>query len=373
MQDFKRFGIKRRIYPDKNYNALWSNLKTLRFGEGVASQLDPEKSEFYDVSIANKCVTGKCPFCYVAASPNGKYYDNICDTWKKLMSQYTEKVGFDPKDEVLVEFFATMFSKKTEPSKMDLAFARIFLSRVDNEFVTKITYTDKPFQIAIGSEGEPTEHPQFCAFLKTVYETNVVPNYTTNGVILSLAGCEEGESVSDLEYDWSEGEMHSMIARAWELLDYTSKYVGGVAVSYSNKKLHKYARRAVNALIKYGNTNINIHHIISDMQSVDDFIKIAEEYGDEIKYHVLLPLMPSGRSKEGMDPEAFKYLEQQIIEHKIDNVAFGANFSPYLNDSEIKTWNYPPESLSKNMLLTPDVVKITPSSFNLTPCKLIKV
>lgn len=47
----------------------------------------------------------------------------------------------------------------------------------------EITYTNKPFQIAIGSTGEPTMHPDFCEFLETVFNTGVVPNYTTNGLI----------------------------------------------------------------------------------------------------------------------------------------------------------------------------------------------
>ena len=39
---------------------------------------------------------------------------------------------------------------------------------------------------------------------------------------------------------------------------------------------------------------------------------------------------------------------------------------------KIKTWLYPAESYSKNVLLTKDKVQITPSSFNLTPIKPFK-
>ena len=34
MKDWTSWGIKRRVFPDKNYNAIWYNLKTLRLGTG---------------------------------------------------------------------------------------------------------------------------------------------------------------------------------------------------------------------------------------------------------------------------------------------------------------------------------------------------
>lgn len=313
MKDFKHFGVKRRTFPNHNYNAIWHDLKTVRTGRGAAKELPPEFSEFYDVSIGNTCTTGKCPFCYVASNPNGRFYEDICETWKKWMDTYDEK-----KDGV-------------------------------------ITVTTKPFQIAIGSEGEPTEHPDFCNFLQTVYETNVVPNYTTNGVILS---------------HWLDPES-KYYEKANQILHYTSLYVGGVAVSFGNKLLRNNAKKAVEALINAGNCHVNIHHIISDKESVDDFVEAWKEYGSDIKYHVLLPLMPAGRSTEGIQDGVFEYLESKIEEYKMENVAFGAHFIEYLKKSSIKTWLYEPESFSKNVILTKNKVQITPSSFNLNPVKII--
>lgn len=315
MKDFKHFGLKKRTFTDYNYNALWHNLKTLRLGKGIAKELPPEYSEFYDVSLGNKCQTGKCDFCYVSSNPNGQYYEDICETWKKWMDLYDEK---------------------TEK---------------------EITYTNKPFQIAIGSEGEPTEHPDFCKFIETVYNTNVVPNYTTNGVILSF-----WDNPNSKYYD-----------KANEILDYTRKFCGGVAVSFGNKSLREFARKAINALIEKGDCHINIHHIISDIESVDEFVKVWKEYGDNIKYHVLLPLMPSGRSTKGIEDGVFEYLEEQIQKHNMENVAFGAHFVKFLKNSKIKTWLYEPESFSKNVILTKDKVQITPSSFNLNPIKVIEL
>ena len=307
MKDFKHFGVKRRFYPDHNYNAIWCNLKTIRLGEGKALALPPRESEFYDVGINTKC-NAECPFCYVSASGNGINYPNICETWKKWMDTFWEKKG------------------------------------------NKFTLTNKPFQIAIGSTGEPTIHPEFCEFLETVYNTGVVPNYTTNGIILSK---------------------DTPLAK--QILEATSKYVGGVAVSFGNEALREYAQRAVINLINYGNTNINIHHIISDKESVDMLIAEWLRYGDSILYHVLLPLMPAGRSESGIEDGVWEYLEEMIQKHEIKNVAFGAHFIKYLRESKIKTWLYDEESFSKNIILTPDKVQITPSSFDLNPIEVINL
>lgn len=214
----------------------------------------------------------------------------------------------------------------------------------------EVTYTNKPFQIAIGSTGEPTMHPDFCEFLETVFNTGVVPNYTTNGLILARDNVKGGE-----------------------ILAYTKEYVGGVAVSLGNPSIRLQAHRAINKLLTWGDTNVNIHHIISDKVSVDEFYDTVVRYGDSIYYHVLLPLMPSGRSNKGIEPGVFEYLEDVIQEHDIKNAAFGAHFVEYLKTSKIKTHLYPPESLSKNVILTKDKVQITPSSFNLNPIMTINL
>lgn len=306
MKDFKHWGAKKRVFPAYNYNALWFNLKTIRLGSGVAKELPADMAEFYDVGINTLC-NAECPFCYVSASQKGINYPNICETWEKWMDTYQSKVK------------------------------------------NGTVFTNKPFQIAIGSTGEPTIHPDFCKFLETVYNTGVVPNYTTNGITLSS------------------------IKTSRELLEYTRNFVGGVAVSLGNKALKRNADMAIVNLITMGDTNVNIHHIISTKDSVDDFIKEWKRYGSDIKYHVLLPLMPSGRSSKGLDEGVFEYLEEKILEENVTNVAFGAHFCKYLKNSKIPTYLYPPESLSKNVILTKDKVQITPSSFNLNPIKIIKL
>lgn len=306
--------VKVRDFPEKNYKAIWHGLRTLRVGEGVAKELDPDKAEFYDIGINTKCNANNglgCDFCYVAASGSGKNYEGICETWKKWMSTF-------PEDKV-------------------------------DEY--GIIHTEKPFQIAIGSTGEPSIHSQFCEFLQTVYETGVVPNYTTNGLTL----CNLNNPLTQ------------------KIMEYTNNFVGGVAVSFGNKKIREYAEEAVNNLLNQCDVKVNIHHIISDKESVDDFLDIQEKYGQGIYYHVLLPLMPSGRSTKGIEEGVFEYLEDIIISREIKNVSFGAHFIDSLKTSKIQTWLYPAESLSKNIILEKDKVIITPSSFNLNPIKEINL
>lgn len=303
MKDFSSWGIKTRKFPEYNYNGVWHNLLTWRTGSGQALELPPEKSEFYDVGLGTKC-NATCPFCYVSATKDGIFYEDICETWNKWMD------------------------------------------------ITPLN--DRPFQIAIGSSNEPTIHPEFLEFIKTVYESGVVPNYTTNGITLSKLFLS-----SELKE----------ILEAQKLLEYTEKYCGGVAVS-CNKHLEEEWIAAVRALMSI-DVHINLHYIISDKKSVDEFIKIYDEFSKDVLYFVLLPLMPAGRSKKGVEQGTWEYLESKIENR--EKIAFGAHFVDYLKDSKIRTWLYPPESFSKNVILTKDKVQITPSSFNMNPIKIIKL
>lgn len=310
MNNFESWGTKVRKLKDYDYMAIWKNLKTIRLGEdeNAIQELPPSLSEFYDVSISNKCNL-ECPFCYVSASHKGRCYDDICEIWKSWMSQYPEK-------------------------------------KIGN-----IIFTLRPFQIAIGSEGEPTVHPQFTDFLRTVYETNVVPNYTTNGIILS-----------DYSDPWCR-----------EILAATRNYVGGVAVSFGNKSIRGKAINAIENLVVYGDCKVMIHHLIFDKKSVDEFTKYALLYGNYIHYHVLLPLMVHGRSEKGLEEGTFEYMEEQILKFGIKNVAFGANFYPYIDKgTKLPISTYPQEAYSKNVILDGKVI-ITPSSYNLNPIKVIEV
>ena len=118
-----------------------------------------------------------------------------------------------------------------------------------------------------------------------------------------------------------------------------------------------------------------IHHIIGGENSVEDFIQTAKDYGDQVHYHVLLPLMAAGRSQDAMKEEEFLKLAEEVKKEGIQNIALGANFSPWLEKypESFDVYEYPKEIYSKNILLDSGTVTITPSSFNLTPITRIKV
>ena len=310
MKDFTNFGVRVREISEYNYKAVWYNLKTVRVGKEEIKELPCDRSEFYDIAINDKC-NSACDFCYVSAGSKGENYKNICNTlinWLQTFPEdYTDDKGF--------------------------------------------IITSKPFQVAIGSTGEPTLHPELSNFLKILYENKIVPNYTTNGIILSEKS------------DYTE-----------KLLEATRNYVGGVAISVSNPLIRKQSESAIERLILEGNTHINLHHIITDnKKSVDDFLYLHSKYKDHILYHVLLPLMPAGRSKTKYSKSVFEYLEDCLDKYNIYNIAYGAHFYDELKDSHKKIWLYPPESMSKNIIMKENKVIITPSSFNLTPIKTIEL
>ncbi len=296
MKDFSNWGIKKRSYPDYNYNAIWNNLKTIRMGSGEAKALPPDHSEFYDIAIGTKCNLN-CPFCYANSSKNGRFFTNI-----------VEKVKL---------FFGTM----------------------DNN--------QKPFQVAIGSSGEPTIHPEFLPFLQYLYEIGIVPNYTTNGITIA------------------ENSINGLI-------DYTEKYCGGVAISINTFSTYIVSRSiaAVCKLLKR-DVHTNVHYIVSDKDSINYLKSLWNMFGDDIHTYVLLPMMKHGRSELDMDQEAFSMLQEFLFtlsQEQKEKFAFGANFYPYLinqehNEKEIKCSLYQPESFSKNLILD-DIIRITPSSFN---------
>lgn len=292
MKDFKHWGIKIRNYPEFNYKAIWFNLKTIRLGSGQAKPLPPDKSEFYDISLGTTCNL-ECKFCYAGAKKNGRNFSNVCEK------------------------------------------AKMFFGSMDKNSLCT--------QIAIGSGGESTIHPEFIEFLKTIYDLNIVPNYTTNGITIA----------EDNEY-------------SKKLLEATEKYCGGVAVSANsfNEYIDKIWRKAVDKLSKI-DVHINLHIIISDKASVDRFYDIYREYKEIIHTFVLLPIMPEGRSNQSCSKETFEYFVSRWSEiTDRSKVAFGANFYPYLKEQDdIKCYLYEPESFSKNLILDDEII-ITPSSFN---------
>lgn len=87
--------VKIRRFPNKNYHAIWHNLKTIRLGKGVAEELDPEFAEFYDVGINTMC-NAMCDFCLVPNTNILTDKGEVCiENIKEndLVFSYNEKSG----------------------------------------------------------------------------------------------------------------------------------------------------------------------------------------------------------------------------------------------------------------------------------------
>ena len=204
------------------------------------------------------------------------------------------------------------------------------------EFFGKIPNENLPFQVAIGG-GEPTSHPNFSELLKLLKdEFDICPNYTTNGMWI------------DDRTTWK------------SIIENTKKYCGGVAIS-CHPHLEKYWKEAAKTYVN-NKIKLNFHIIISDKESVDNFIKIYDEWKDEVDYFVLLPYGNQGRA-EKKDIDWDYLVKCLLVDQK--KIAFGANFYKYLLKGEhnIKISLYEPEIMSK--FIDMKDMKVYPSSFNL--------
>jgi organic radical activating enzyme len=213
-------------------------------------------------------------------------------------------------------------------------------------FFGQLTDNQKPFQLAFGG-GEPVSHPDFIKLIITCYEMGITPNYTTNGMWV-----DSGKDYIN------------------KVLQVTSEYCGGVAVSTHSHL--KWQWKLASELYLSKNIFTNLHIIVGDKNSIDDFVDIYNEYRGRIKYFVLLPLIEQGRSKKSFSE--WDYLKSRIRRDSPD-IAFGANFYPYLvkDLNSLDKFNiniYIPEIVSAYLDL--EIMKIYPSSFSTECVKQIK-
>lgn len=201
------------------------------------------------------------------------------------------------------------------------------------QYFSKFDKNQMPFQIAFGG-GEPTAHPEFLELLRACKSIGVTPNYTTNGMWVGYNNSSE-------------------------ILETTKEICGGVAVSthpHLDRFWHAAADRYLDADI-----HTNLHVIIGDKTSIDRFAEIYNRYKGFIKYFVLLPLSAQGRSTEVF--KDWEYLSSKIDGSPAD-IAFGANFHPYLS-KDVGRFNvslYEPESMSAYLDL--ETMKVYKSSFS---------
>lgn len=239
-----------REFPEKNYKAIFTNTgKTLHMkyrSDEPYHELD--YPEILDVAINNKCFGNCRDYCYVAAKSTGRNYANII----KKANQYWGNM-------------------------------------LENE---------RPLQIAIGGAGEPTLHPDFPEFLKTIHELGIMPNYTTNGMHLSQS-----------------------------VLQATQECCGGVAVTCHNH-LEKHWKRAVDKLVEHG-IRTNLHIIPMSIDDVNKFYDIFQEYKDVVEYFVILPHQPIGFGEPIDMKPIYEYLFDLIADMKPEfrkQIAYGAYF-----------------------------------------------
>lgn len=289
---FKRyFMIQIRIDNDANYKSIFFNGKTIRQKiNGNIPITSPKFAEIEDVAINSKCFAN-CNYCYVSALSSGENFDNIVeksiDVWGS------------------------------------------------------VSQNSRPFQIAIGGAGEPTLHPQFIDFIKSVKDLGITPNYTTNGMHLSS-----------------------------DILEATEKYCGGVALSY-----HPHIKKVFDIAIKKLKsikTKLNIHIILGTDQSLIDVKNLYEIHKDDIEYFVILPYQASGRGKEietSLVWNNFFNFIYSLPEKYQSKFAFGALFYKWINENDIKLDIdiYEPEIYSGYRIMDDSYKTLRISSYNTNP------
>lgn len=265
--------IRKRVETEANYSAVFLNGKTLRIPLDSKKPItELEYPEFYDISLGNRCVTGRCPWCYAKGNPNGKHYTNI-----------VQKIN---------NYFG----------KMD-----------DNQL---------PFQVCLGGQQDPLEHPDIWEVCREFQKFGIVPNITSNGVLVTDEVCE-----------------------------LVNKYCGGIAISWY-EHLNPMADEAIELALKH-NIKTNMHYIISDEQSVDKVSELYNKYKGRVDYFVLLPYMNVGYAAKNPKTIAYDKLETWLDSiTTLNDIAFGANFHNFL--VKTKKWDvslYPPEIMSKYLVM----------------------
>lgn len=236
----------------KGYNYLFDKRTGASLRWGHTQEDDPFMApvpELADISISNQCDRG-CSFCYRDSIPEGDVMS--LDTFKFLMDQ--------------------------------------------------LPYT---FQLALGG-GEPTMHPNFIEILKESHVRGKVPNYTTNGIMLTS-----------------------------EIIEASKKYCGAVAVSWS-----EVASEAIGRFIAAG-VKTNLHYVVST-DAIDTALSMLdnpESFGlDRINAIVFLLHKGIGRAdpKNTPSPQQTQRFILKAFERQVP-VAFDACFVPHLAEAEEKT------------------------------------
>lgn len=278
--------FRKRIEKSANYSAIFVNSATLRIAIDETKPITELRwPEFWDIGINSLCYAN-CKHCYTSATNKGVNYKNII-----------EKI---------------------------------------NNFFGPMSLNQRPFQVALGGSGESTIHPDFIEVLKTFYNLQIIPNYTTNSMHLND-----------------------------KIIEATVKYCGGIAIS-----LYDWTKRFWERGLKMVNEakiRTNVHLVISDKESIDKFNKYYNELNDKVEYFVLLAYMNvgfgGGKNSKQIDYKYFDKILKQLP--SLSKIAFSSNFYSFLcGHPEYKTNLYEPEIMSKYLIFDDKRIDFMPSIYN---------
>lgn len=217
-----------------------------------------------------------------------------------------------------------------------------------------MTMNQRPFQIAYGG-GCCEEHPEFCDLLEATCRLGIMPNYTTNGVYF----CGNSPEVE-------------------KTINTTIRLCGGIALS-THHHLDKYWTKAARMFRDLGQDagfplKVNLHHIVSDKESIQRLIAIYQEFKSRIDYFVILPLVAQGRATEEFHEEQFLFDTLRELPD-LKQFAFGAKLYPALLRAKaagrpLPVMLYEPEVMSK--FIDMKDMKVYPSSFDLAKAEASK-
>lgn len=334
-------NYRARFSVEDNYFASYYKGITTRYHlvDDNAPILPLKYPEFYDIHLTDFC-QGGCDFCYMNSSDHSSHAENAVEKLEEFfgpmsvfnLSEFMNIITNKHADiKAAIQKLTKLLNKndfnEIDDFLVDQAFKYLMTKGFKDKVISeleKYPESQRPLQTALGG-GNPNQHPDFVNILKKLYELQITPNYTTNG----MGGLTD------------------------EILTATQKYCGGVALS-CHPHLKEYWVSGVKELSKTG-VKLSYHHIIGDENSVQRFIDIFEDekLDSFVSYHVLLPLVAQGRAKSSCEQNAtkilFDYLEKLTPERQ-QKAAFGARFYEDLlvNKSRLPGISiYGPEDFSK--------------------------
>lgn len=242
------YQTRRRKEPESNYDALFlDDGTTLRWRIDQSKPILPLRHpDTVDVSLGAYC-TGGCRYCYASATAARRNFPNP-------------------------------------------------LSIID-QWMASIPEQSRPFQVAIGGDGEPTESEHFVEVCHAFASYGVLPNFTTNGVKLTES-----------------------------LLSEIADVIGGVAISVHD---HLQWENGIDAIMNFGfpMKRVNLHVVVGEPGTAEKARMLREVYAN-VAYVVLLPYIAHGRAKR-IDVETEYHKAIQIAESG-NGYALGALFTDFL-------------------------------------------